>query len=371
MTYSLMTTLFSSYGAIEQSRPEACGEQTVLTLEPDAPTVFYRSPHPVRLEYLSGMTFLAIRTETGILFFYLDRDIRLHSNVEFGLLPLGQTSTVCMEARGVTASEPVSVAAPTEPSQALHLLTFLPQQSDVGFYFRGETHPPMELIYVQNGTIHHCCCGEEQLLRSGQLLLIGPHQWHMQYAEGGVRFLTIGFIWEGVSFSHLYNQVLNADSSLQKQLTELQALRQSSDPYRHELLNARLKLMLLDLVRTETPSPPRHLPSHRMKNQIVDHALQMISQHISEGYTVEELASSVNVSPAYLSTLFRQCLGTSPGKYMARVRLEECKSLLFSGQLNVSQIADRMGYSSVQHFSKQFRQWMGCSPSQFVKKHTK
>ena len=56
-----------------------------------------------------------------------------------------------------------------------------------------------------------------------------------------------------------------------------------------------------------------------------------------------------------------------PGKYIIRIRLEECKTLLREGELPMGEIAEKMGFSSAQHFSKQFRSCFGISPSQYVR----
>lgn len=371
MIQSFMSPVFSPFGHILESQSEAGTKRTQLELQPDEPVIFYRHSRPVRLDYLSGMSVLLIRTEYEILYFYLDRAVSIRPDVEFGFLALGEPSAVAIDAEPDQISLPETISPLTEPVHPLHLLTFLPQQSDNGFYFRGEQHPPLELIYVEHGTVNHYCNAQEQAIHAGELLLIGGNQWHMQHAEGEVRFLTIGFLWDGLPFSTIANQIMTATTDLRNELSSLQQLFASQNPYRHELLNARLKLLLLELLNPDSGIPRRMPSSDKMKNQLVDQALRYISQHAGDVCSVADLAAAVNVSPAYLSTLFRQNLDISPGKYITRIRLEECKTLLLTGRLSVSEVADRMGYSSVQHFSKQFRQWTGLSPSQYYRKHRK
>lgn len=99
----------------------------------------------------------------------------------------------------------------------------------------------------------------------------------------------------------------------------------------------------------------------------MDTAVQIISQRIRKKMTLEELASSVHVSVSYLYRIFNSYIGMPPGKYIARIRLEECKTLLREGELSMGDIAKTMGFSSAQHFSKQFRRYFGITPTEYVK----
>ena len=95
--------------------------------------------------------------------------------------------------------------------------------------------------------------------------------------------------------------------------------------------------------------------------------MQLISQNLHRKLSLDELAELVHVSVPYLYKLFQVHLGTSPGKYIAKIRIEECKILLRDGQLSMGQIATRMGFSSQQQFSRQFSAICGISPTQYLR----
>ncbi|MFL5746155.1 MAG: helix-turn-helix domain-containing protein [Niastella sp.] len=67
----------------------------------------------------------------------------------------------------------------------------------------------------------------------------------------------------------------------------------------------------------------------------------------------------------YLSNLFSSTEGIPIEKYAIRQRIERVKELLTYNELSLSEIADQMGYSSVQHLSQQFKKETGMTPSQF------
>jgi AraC family transcriptional regulator len=67
----------------------------------------------------------------------------------------------------------------------------------------------------------------------------------------------------------------------------------------------------------------------------------------------------------YLTTLFSSVEGITIEKYTILQRIEKAKELLMYDELSLSQIADQMGYSSVQHLSQQFKKVTGLTPSHF------
>ena len=68
---------------------------------------------------------------------------------------------------------------------------------------------------------------------------------------------------------------------------------------------------------------------------------------------------------SYLSALFSSTVGMTIERYVIQQKLEKVKELIVYDELNLSQIADLLGYSSVQHLSTQFKKFVGITPSQF------
>jgi len=75
------------------------------------------------------------------------------------------------------------------------------------------------------------------------------------------------------------------------------------------------------------------------------------------------LQEAIQVDYHYLSTLFSAMEGLTIEKYVILQRIERVKELLQYGELNLSEIADSLGYSSVQHLSQQFKKITGLTPT--------
>jgi AraC-like DNA-binding protein len=79
----------------------------------------------------------------------------------------------------------------------------------------------------------------------------------------------------------------------------------------------------------------------------------------------EYIATTLQMDYQYLSKLFAAEEGTTIEQYVIRQKIERVKELLSYGQMSLNQIADDMGYSSVQHLSAQFRQVTGLTASAY------
>ena len=79
----------------------------------------------------------------------------------------------------------------------------------------------------------------------------------------------------------------------------------------------------------------------------------------------EYLANKTGLNYHYLSTLFSSLEGTTIEKYFIHLKIEKVKELLVYGELTLSEISYKLGYSSVQHLSNQFKKVTGLTPSYF------
>lgn len=77
------------------------------------------------------------------------------------------------------------------------------------------------------------------------------------------------------------------------------------------------------------------------------------------------IAERVGRDYKYLSTLFSEVEGKTIEQYLIFQKIEKVKELLIYDELTLSQIADQLHYSSVQHLSNQFKKVTGLTPSRF------
>ena len=339
--------------------------------QPEIPQ--YEAVDSVVLDYVSGMSLLVIYRQETADIFYLDRVVSLQPGTRFSLMPMDDACCVDMlhapdQAPPVIGS--ISVSALKNQTKSLQferIYTFLYQECTHDFYFRGEQHKPYELTYVDRGKLHNLVQGQDIVLDQQDFMIFDSNDWHTQYADQPVSFLTVSFWAEEGSLSAIANKRFpmrpQFKSIFKKMLTQSE-----QDAYSSEYMESLMKILLIELLQdANAESAPEYPTASHWENEIVDRAMQLISQNLHRKLSLDELAEMVHVSVPYLYKLFQVHLGTSPGKYIAKIRIEECKMLLREGQMTMGQIATRMGFSSQQQFSRQFSALCGISPTQYLR----
>jgi AraC-like DNA-binding protein len=81
----------------------------------------------------------------------------------------------------------------------------------------------------------------------------------------------------------------------------------------------------------------------------------------------EILSKKINKDYSYLSGLFSGVEGITIEKYIIKQKIEKVKELIIYNEMNLSEIAYQLGYSSVAHLSAQFKKVTGLTPSHFKK----
>lgn len=102
----------------------------------------------------------------------------------------------------------------------------------------------------------------------------------------------------------------------------------------------------------------------------VDVALQYIRTHYHDDLSLEKVAAIVYLNPVYFSQLFKQKTGQGFKEYVTHLRLEQAKQLLRNPKLKLADVAERIGYQDMRHFSQVFRKKYGVTPSEYRQEQT-
>jgi AraC-like DNA-binding protein len=79
----------------------------------------------------------------------------------------------------------------------------------------------------------------------------------------------------------------------------------------------------------------------------------------------EHLSEKLGYNYTYLANLFSEVKGTTIENFYLNHKIEKVKELLVYDELNLTEIADKLHYSSVAHLSNQFKKMTGLTPSHF------
>ncbi|KGN31311.1 AraC family transcriptional regulator [Knoellia sinensis KCTC 19936] len=101
------------------------------------------------------------------------------------------------------------------------------------------------------------------------------------------------------------------------------------------------------------------------QSELVRDTVEFVESHLGEDLSTTALARRVGVSERHLGRLFHEGLGTSPGRFVRRCRVEAAAHLLTSTRLTVEAVTTRCGLGTVETLRQAFHARYGVSPSHY------
>ncbi|CAH8769259.1 helix-turn-helix domain-containing protein [Paenibacillus dendritiformis] len=124
-----------------------------------------------------------------------------------------------------------------------------------------------------------------------------------------------------------------------------------------------LKQLMIHLLRIDREGTGERKTSYHLSEAIHEIA-NYIRQNPGASHRIQDLAQRAQLSPRYFSVKFKELIGTSVQTYIIRSRIERAEHLLHHAGMNVTEVADALGYRDIFFFSRQFKQYTGRSPSE-------
>ncbi|MFP4232057.1 MAG: helix-turn-helix transcriptional regulator [Spirochaetaceae bacterium] len=112
---------------------------------------------------------------------------------------------------------------------------------------------------------------------------------------------------------------------------------------------------------------PLYQPLHNADLERIHQARELITERSADPPSLHEIAAAVGVNCNKLKYGFRETFGTTVFGYVRNLRLEEARHLLDEGGRSVTEVAFEVGYSSLSHFARIFKQTYGTSPHYYAR----
>lgn len=97
----------------------------------------------------------------------------------------------------------------------------------------------------------------------------------------------------------------------------------------------------------------------------VEQIQEYIDSHLSEDFSLQDVAETVGISVSYCGKLFKEAAGVNIMEYCAMERVKRAKKLLWDTELSVGEIAEKIGFNSAQTFLRAFKKQEGITPGQY------
>lgn len=270
-----------------------------------------------------------------------------------------------------------------------HALYYL--EFDINFYHPPESHDFWELVYVDYGAIDAIVDGVGCSLSTGQVIFHQPTESHAHIGNGhdAGNVVVVSFSCDSPLMSFFNRKIFSLQKSSQKVLSLFLAeatnalgkiCRDYNDTSPLDFSNAPLgstQLMqgyltefLFSLIRnsgtaTITPLEATQDTRQLAENSLVNSIIYFIQDNLDKSPSLAVLCSQFSVGRTYLSRIFKEATGNSPVNYWINAKMKEAKKLIREQNLNVTQISEALGFTSIHHFTRMFKRISGMSPTAY------
>ena len=209
-------------------------------------------------------------------------------------------------------------------------------------------------------------------LKSGEAMLVFPWQPHFRIPlpDDRADWLLVRFhADEGAALEYLRNQkcLLSKENiQLLQRLIDLWNLE--TVPVNCSRMAAVLLDILFSLFVDDIPLPEENFNMSVSGRPYIKELCESMMNGFPDGKLFEKIARKWSITPEYLHVVFRKYMGCSVRNFLNERKLVTAKHLLGKSDLLISDIALRVGFQSVYAFSRFFKKYSGCSPSEFRKK---
>lgn len=258
------------------------------------------------------------------------------------------------------------------------------------FLFEGEKHDFWEFLVVDKGEVEVMADTTGYKLKQGEIIFHKPKEFHNVWSNGKIapNLIVIAFECNSKAIGYFAKKIL-AIGDYEKNLLA-QILREAKEAFIspmdapslkrlekrlesrfgcEQFIKIYLEQMLLYMIRKGNSIKP----SSKLSTSAKEHSdenmqkkvVAFLNENVSKNITFNDVCRFSSLSKTNLKVLFKEKSGISVMEYYRNLKIEEAKKMIREGEHNFTQIADILGYTSIQYFSRHFKKATGMTPSQY------
>ena len=230
-------------------------------------------------------------------------------------------------------------------------------------------HENIELLYFTNGRADILCDSVRLRVEGGDIAVVNPYTLHsVEAVSDRCEYYTLivdrGFCSRmelPVGVRPIRNLV--RDEAAAGCFERLIMEEAGCASYYKAAFKAAVTELLVRLLRLSEQSA---LPENKYSSRPLDmvrSAMSYIARHYTTPISVEEIAREVGYSKYYFCRIFKEITGRTVVVYINELRCNRARQLIFSGECNISESAERCGFHNLSYFTRAYKSFFGVLPS--------
>lgn len=252
------------------------------------------------------------------------------------------------------------------------------------FSYSGEIHNFWELVYADKQSMYITAGAEEILLPIGHLYIHKPNEFHNIRCDGvrAANSIIVSFDCDCPELMDIAGMVISAGSEEKALLGAI--IRESSEAFStplglvytremcksgsapfgcEQLIRIYLEQLLIFLIRgNRRVLPPRKPVNNTLLISVCDY----LEKHVEESLRFSEIRAHFNVSASVIKKTFRDHMDCGVMEYFTRLKVDAAKELIREGELNFTEISERLAFNTPQYFTTVFRRVSGMTPTEYA-----
>ncbi|HJD36206.1 MAG TPA: AraC family transcriptional regulator [Candidatus Blautia ornithocaccae] len=111
---------------------------------------------------------------------------------------------------------------------------------------------------------------------------------------------------------------------------------------------------------------PQKNSSELLAANIMEYIMQNYHNHL----TLEDIADYFNFHPVHVIRCMKKEYGITPNKALTQIRLDHAKKMLITSDLEISKIAEFVGFNTASYFNRVFKEYAGMTPKEYRRQHS-
>lgn len=267
------------------------------------------------------------------------------------------------------------------------------------FSFPGEAHNFWEFVCVDKGEVTIGAGDQIHTLKKGDIAFHEPNEFHWVKANGSIapNLIVISFSSKSPMMNFFRKKILRTDdfarSLLARIITEAGNFLEGrlDDPYQTvlrpkssqppasgQLIQLYLEELMIYFYRKysdlstpadekpDKPDKPDKTMKENIDTEVFNRVVAYLGQHLSGRVTIETICKDNLIGRSQLQKIFSKKSGLGIIEYFSNMKIEAAKELIRTEQMNFTQISEKLGYTSIHYFSRQFKKVTGMTPSEYA-----
>ncbi|MBQ9734970.1 MAG: helix-turn-helix transcriptional regulator [Clostridia bacterium] len=263
---------------------------------------------------------------------------------------------------------------------------------DKHFAYTRESHDFWEIIFAEKDNLICRLDDKTITLKDGEIYFHKPNEAHLHQADGinAPTIFIASFVCHSPAMRFFENRIVKLNKRQIRYVHEIveEAKKTFNIPFFNpdmkkmellphptlggeQLIKNHLELLLIDVMRSLTETEYGNSLFFSINERIdkfVSDVIKILNDNVYGKLSISDVCKKINYSKAYVFKNFKAVTGKSVMEYYSEIKIAQAKKLLYSEDLSIKEISEKLCFDTPNYFTKSFKKATGVTPTEYKKR---